>query len=105
MGDIPISNPDKTNHEDNVVRVWKSQFPKEVRRIRLTHVIEKIVNDSDVGPSFIINFLVLYRIGNDWVPVYGDGKSNLFKIISNWMLILLDWTGADLFYHVRTQLE
>ncbi|KAL4582846.1 hypothetical protein LXL04_007407 [Taraxacum kok-saghyz] len=30
------------------------------RGIRLKHVIEKIVNDSEAGPFFIMNFLVLY---------------------------------------------
>ncbi|KAL4573819.1 hypothetical protein LXL04_020638 [Taraxacum kok-saghyz] len=60
MGDIAMSTPVKANHEDDIVRIWQSQFPKEVKRIRLTHVIEKIVNDSEAGPLFRMNFPVLY---------------------------------------------
>ena len=55
MGEIAMSNPVKANHEDDVVRVWKSQFPPEVKRIRLNHVIDKILNDSDAGPLFMMN--------------------------------------------------
>ncbi|KAL4555483.1 hypothetical protein LXL04_038103 [Taraxacum kok-saghyz] len=87
-----MSNPAKANHEDNVVRVWKSQFPKEVKRIRLTHVIEKIVNDSEAGPSFIMNFLVLYVSVMIGFPSMGMvNQTSLENIKLD--ITRLDWCG------------
>ncbi|CAI9277401.1 unnamed protein product [Lactuca saligna] len=60
MGDLPMSNPSKANSENKVVKLWKSQFPKTIKRIRLTHVIDMIVKDTNAGPFFIMNFLVLF---------------------------------------------
>ena len=94
MGDIPMSNPFKANHEDNLVCVWKSQFPKELRRIRLKHVIEKIVNDSEAGPFFIMNFLVLYVSVMIGFPSMGTvNHSFLENIKTNVDIIRLDWCG------------
>ncbi|KAL4577454.1 hypothetical protein LXL04_013563 [Taraxacum kok-saghyz] len=94
MGYIPMSNPLKANHEDDVVRVWKSQFPKEVKRIRLNHVIQKIVNDSQVGPLFIMNFLVLYVSVMIGFPSMGTvNQSFLENIKLDVDINRLDWCG------------
>ncbi|KAI3724541.1 hypothetical protein L2E82_36322 [Cichorium intybus] len=46
MGDIQMSNPYKANPKNHVVKHWKSQFPKSIKRIRLTHVVEMIRKDT-----------------------------------------------------------
>ncbi|KAI3753280.1 hypothetical protein L2E82_25329 [Cichorium intybus] len=60
MGDIRMSNPSKSNPENHVVKLWKSQFPKTLKRIRLTNVVDMIQNDTTGGPFFVLNFLVLF---------------------------------------------
>ncbi|KAI3708808.1 hypothetical protein L2E82_38279 [Cichorium intybus] len=59
MGDIPMSNPSKSNPENHVVKLWKSQFPITLKRIRLTNVVEMIRNDTTAGP---IVFLLLFYV-------------------------------------------
>ncbi|CAH1440948.1 unnamed protein product [Lactuca virosa] len=60
MGDIPMGDPSKANPENKLVKLWKSQFPKTIKRIQLTHVIDMIVKDTNAGRFFIMNFLVLF---------------------------------------------
>ncbi|KAL4580260.1 hypothetical protein LXL04_016446 [Taraxacum kok-saghyz] len=96
MGDIPMSNPVKANHEDNVVRIWKSQFPKDLRRIRLTHVIQKIVTDSEAGQVFILNFLVLYVSVMIGFPSMGTVNQYFLENIK---------MDVDLFYIWFTKLD
>ncbi|KAL4579767.1 hypothetical protein LXL04_015932 [Taraxacum kok-saghyz] len=94
MGEISMSNPVKANHEDDVVSVWKSQFPPEVKRIRLTHVIDKILNDSVAGPLFRINFLVLYVSVMIGFPSMGTvNQSFLTNIKMGVDVSRLDWCG------------
>ncbi|KAL4561406.1 hypothetical protein LXL04_033572 [Taraxacum kok-saghyz] len=89
-----MSNPGKANHEDDIVRIWKSQFLKELRRIRLTHVIDKFVNDSEAGPLFILNFLVLYVSVMIEFPSMGTvNQSFLENIKLDVDVIRLDWCG------------
>ncbi|KAL4569140.1 hypothetical protein LXL04_024771 [Taraxacum kok-saghyz] len=92
MGDIPMSTPVKANHEDDIVRIWKSQFPKEVKRIRLTHVIEKIINDSEAGSLFRMNFLVLYVSVMIGFPSMGTVNQSFLENIKQEVDIKrLDW--------------
>ncbi|KAL4577875.1 hypothetical protein LXL04_013990 [Taraxacum kok-saghyz] len=97
MGEIAMSNPIKANHEDDVVRVWKSQFPPELKRIRLNHVIDKILNDSDAGPLFMMNFLVLYVSVMIGFPSMGTvNQSFLTNIKMDVDVSRLDWCGLVL---------
>ncbi|KAL4573613.1 hypothetical protein LXL04_020426 [Taraxacum kok-saghyz] len=62
MGDIPMCNPAKAKHEDNVVHIWKAQFPcyrEDYKRLGGWTI-------------FHYEFSCFVRISYDWVPVYGD---------------------------------
>ncbi|KAL4590958.1 hypothetical protein LXL04_003905 [Taraxacum kok-saghyz] len=82
------------SHEDDIVRLWKSQIPKEIKRIRLTHVIEKIVNDSKVGSLFRMNFVVLYVSVMIRFPSMGTLNQSFLENIKQVVDIKrLDWCG------------
>ncbi|KAL4589834.1 hypothetical protein LXL04_002745 [Taraxacum kok-saghyz] len=74
MGEIVMSNPVKANHEDDV-----------------------ILNDSDAGPLFMMNFLVLYVFVMIGFPSMGTvNQSFLTNIKMDVDISRLDWCGLVL---------
>ncbi|CAH1453883.1 unnamed protein product [Lactuca virosa] len=93
MGDIPMSNPCRANSR-KFVKLWKSQFPKSVKRIRLTHVVDMIQKDKNVGPFFIMNFLVLFVSVMIEYPTMGTvNQGFLENILDDMDIKQLDWCG------------
>nr|KAJ0224663.1 hypothetical protein LSAT_V11C100013050 [Lactuca sativa] len=94
MGDIPMSNRSKANSENKVVKLWKSQFPKTIKRIRLTHVIDMIVKDTNAGPFFIMNFLVLFvSVMIEYSTMGTVNQGFLENIPGDMDIKQLDWWG------------
>ncbi|KAI3763656.1 hypothetical protein L2E82_13650 [Cichorium intybus] len=105
MGDIQMSNPYKANPKNRVVKHWKSQFPKSIKRIRLTHVVEMIRKDTTGGPLFIMNFLVLFVSVMIGCPTMGTINQAFLENIKGDVHIkeldcstagLIHWTSAML---------
>ncbi|KAI3778653.1 hypothetical protein L2E82_08035 [Cichorium intybus] len=93
-GDIPMSNPSKSNPENHVVKLWKSQFPITLKRIRLTNVVEMIRNDTTAGPFFVLNFLVLFVSVMMEYPTMGTVNQGFLENVGDVLDIKqLDWCG------------
>lgn len=60
MGKVSMTNTTKEKPEMKFVKLWKSQFPKSLDRIRICHVLEKMKKDIKAVQLFVLNFLVLY---------------------------------------------
>ncbi|KAI3699561.1 hypothetical protein L2E82_43962 [Cichorium intybus] len=94
LGDIQMSNPPKANSRNHVVKHWKAQLPKSIKRIRLSHVLDMIQKDTTGGPLFIMNFLVLFVSVMIGCPTMGTINQGFLENIPGGVDIKqLDWCG------------
>lgn len=94
LGYIQMSNPRKANSRNHVVKHWKAQFPKSMKRIRLSHVLDMIKKDTTGGPLFVMNFLVLFVSVMIGCPTMGTINQGFLENIRGDVDIKqLDWCG------------
>ncbi|PWA53614.1 phospholipase-like protein [Artemisia annua] len=60
MGDIHIEASDNADYRNPLIKQWKGQFRKDVKKFFNSHVVDAIVKNKRGGWMFKLNFLVLF---------------------------------------------
>lgn len=61
MGDIHIDTCDNSDYRNPLIKQWKGQFGKDVKKFYNTHVADEILKEPKWGGwLFKLNFLVLF---------------------------------------------